>query len=88
MAVVFIPALLRTYTGGQPRVTVPGATLAEVFAALERDFPGIGGRIVDSGRVRPEIAVAIDSEPAGAGLLSPVGTGSEVYLLPAIGGGS
>ncbi len=88
MPVVFIPSLLRSYSGGRDRVRVPGKTLREVFENLERECPGIRDRIIADGRIRPEISVSVDNDLVDTGLLFPVQEDSEIYLLPAISGGS
>jgi molybdopterin converting factor small subunit len=59
-----------------------------VFDNLERECPGIRDRIIADGRIRPEISVSVDNELVDTGLLFPVRETSEVYLLPAISGGS
>lgn len=87
MAVVWIPAPVRDLTGGQERVTAPGATVAEVIAALDRAYPGVRDRLCEAGALRPGLAVAVDAQLARRGLLEPVGETSEVHFLPAIGGG-
>jgi molybdopterin converting factor small subunit len=88
MPTVFIPSLLRSYTGDRSKVEVEGRTLRQVFENLERECPGIGARIVEDGRIRPEISVAVDNELVDTGLIFPVSETSEVSLLPAISGGA
>ncbi len=89
MAVVFIPASMRTLTGGVDRVTVQGSSLRQIVNNLEAAYPGMGARIVVDGQVRPEIAVAIDGDTCEEGaLLEPVKEDSEVHFLPSIAGGS
>jgi molybdopterin synthase sulfur carrier subunit len=87
MPTVFIPSLLRGYSGGRARIPVTGSTLRQVFDDLERQCPGIRARIVADGRIRPEISISVDNELVDTGLLFPVSETSEVYLLPAISGG-
>ncbi|HTE84756.1 MAG TPA: MoaD/ThiS family protein [Dehalococcoidia bacterium] len=88
MAVVWIPALLQAISGGDRTATVPGATLREVITNLDARYPGMKDRLLDDdGRLRPEIAAAIDGETEHWGLLEPVKESSEVHFIPAIGGG-
>jgi molybdopterin synthase sulfur carrier subunit len=68
-------------------LSADGARLRDVINDLERQFPGIAARLVESGRLAAGIAVAIDGEIASMGLLSPVGAASEIHFLPAVGGG-
>ncbi len=56
---VLIPAALHSYTGGSP-VRATGATLAELFDDLERQFPGLAFRVVDErGRLRPNMRIFV-----------------------------
>lgn len=87
MPVVWIPALLRNLAQGQEQVTVPGGTVGEVVAELERRFPGLRARLCDANGLRPGIAVSVDAQIARLGLAQPVSEKSEVHFLPAIGGG-
>jgi molybdopterin converting factor small subunit len=88
MAIVWIPPLMRDLTAGQETVTVSGATVRDVIAALDCSFPGIQERLCDAHGIRAGITVAIDTEIARLGLGQAVGADSEVHFLPAIGGGS
>jgi molybdopterin synthase sulfur carrier subunit len=87
MAVVRIPSLLQSLTGGTAVVELPGHTVREVFDALDRAYPGIGARLMEDGQLRPELAVGVDGEIAPLGLLQPVRDDSEIVIMPAVGGG-
>jgi molybdopterin converting factor small subunit len=87
MPTVIIPALLRPLTNGQERVAVRGATVRQVVEDLERQFPGIETHLIEDGDLKSGIAVSIDGEMGIGGLLDPVKATSEIYFLPAIGGG-
>jgi sulfur-carrier protein len=87
MPTVIVPALLRPLTNGQERVAVRGSTVRQVVEDLERQFPGIKTHLVEDGELKSGIAVSIDGEMGVGGLLDPVKETSEVYFLPAIGGG-
>jgi len=57
---VLIPSALRSYTDGRNWVEARGATLAEVFDELERQYPGIRFRAVDEqGRLRRHVRVFV-----------------------------
>ena len=88
MALVWIPSLLRGLTGGQDRLTVPGATVGQIIDELDRRFPGIKARLCDADALRPGLAVAVDTQLARLGLAQPVGDHSEVHFLPAVSGGA
>src|SRR5437867_890325 len=87
MALVFIPSLMRNLTGGRDRVEVEGKTLRQVIDNLDKACPGIKDLVVEDGRVRPGIALAVDGVLSATGLMGQVPEGSEVQILPAIGGG-
>lgn len=87
MPTVIVPALLRQLTNGQERVSVRGTTLRQVVEDLERQFPAIKKHLIEDDDLKSGIAVSIDGEMAVGGLLDPVKETSEVFFLPAIGGG-
>jgi len=87
MAVVHIPSQLRELAAGVGQVEIEGATLGEVIAALDRQFPGLADRLVDGQRLAPGLAASIDGHLTARGLLAPVRPDSEIHFLPAIGGG-
>ncbi|MCC6858146.1 MAG: MoaD/ThiS family protein [Bryobacterales bacterium] len=88
MARVYIPALLRGFSGGREVIEIAGTTVREVIENLERDCPGIRDRLLESGRLRSNISVAVDGEVSPEGLREPVAPESEVHFIPAIRGGS
>jgi molybdopterin converting factor small subunit len=87
MATVVIPALLRKFTDGKDRVTASGRNIGQLIEDLERQFPGLREQLIEDGEVKPSIAVSIDGEMGTGGVLEPVRESSEVFILPAIGGG-
>ena len=87
MPIVWVPAQLRDLTGGRETVAVPGRTVGEVVAELDRLHPGIRERLCEGDGLRPGLSVAVDDQIARFGLGEPVGENSEVHFLPAIGGG-
>jgi molybdopterin converting factor small subunit len=87
MPVVYIPALLRQFSGGRDAVRVSGSTLGEALAHLEELCPGIGAHLLDKDAIRPKLAVAIDSEVIEGWDSSRVDEGSEIYfVIPQSGG--
>ena len=88
MAVVHIPTQMRPFTDGRDCVEVAGATLRQVFAALEAEWPAMREQIVQDGLIRPQLAVAVDGAIAESGLVQAVSEDAEIYLIPAIGGGA
>jgi sulfur-carrier protein len=87
MATVVIPALLRKLTDGKDRVTANGRNVGQVIEDLERQFPGLRDQLIENGDLKPSVAVSIDGEMGTGGVLDRVKESSEVFFLPAIGGG-
>ncbi len=88
MARVFIPTMLQSMTGGVKQVDFEAQTVRRVIDRLDQLYPGMKDRLVEDGRLRPNLAVAVDGEVARMGLLQKVGENSEVHFVPAIGGGT
>jgi len=87
LSAVFIPAPLRSYTGGRSRVTAGGATVAAVLAELDRQYAGIRFRMIDEqDAIRPHIKIFVNQEQARR-LDAPVAAGDEVIILTALSGG-
>ena len=82
-----IPAGLRSFCEGASRVEVAGATIGEVLRAVDGRCPGFFARVVDEGRLRPELAFAINGEVVPLALHDPVEQGTELTIVPALGGG-
>ena len=87
VAVVYIPTILSSLTGGKSPVEVEGTTVRQVIDNLERSWPGIRDRLVAGDRLRPNISVAVDGEISPLGLLERVSAKSEVHFVAAISGG-
>jgi sulfur-carrier protein len=87
MAVVYIPAALRTLTGGETKVSVPGETLREVLDGLDAAYPGLKGRLVEGERMAPGLAVFVDGAVPATGLRAKLSPDAEIHFAPAIAGG-
>ena len=87
MPTVYIPTLLQAVNGGKSAVQVDGETVHQVIDNLEKAYPGIRERLMDQGKLRPNISVAVDGEVTPIGLLEAVGPQSEVHFVAAIKGG-
>lgn len=87
---VTVPYALRAYTGGEDTVELHAATLAQVVAALESRFPGLGYRLLDDqGRMRRYVLVLVNDDPVAH--LDPASVtlrdGDTVHFLPSTAGG-
>jgi molybdopterin converting factor small subunit len=84
---VRIPTPLRSYTGERASGEAEGATVGELFADLDRRYPGLRFRVVDEqGRVRRHMKVFVNDE-AVRELDTPVGPSDEITLMQALSGG-
>ncbi|KUP96219.1 MoaD/ThiS family protein [Thermobifida cellulosilytica] len=86
---VRIPTILRNLTGGAKAVDGEGATLSELITNLDKNYPGIGERLVENGQLRRFINVYLNDEDVRflGGLDTPVSDGDTVTVLPAVAGG-
>jgi len=87
LAAVIIPAGLRSFCEGASRVEVPGATIGEVLRAVDTRCPGFFARVVEDGRLRPELAFALNGEVVPLALHDRVDAATELTIVPALGGG-
>lgn len=84
---VFIPPLLQKHTDGRREVDVDAATVGDVIDELERQFPGLAGRLREGESLRSGLMVAVDSTISDRGLLQELSPDCEVHFLPSVGGG-
>ena len=84
---VILPTPLADYTGKAREVQARGATLAEVFEDLDRQFPGLRFRVIDEqDAIRPHIKVFVNRAQAASigALLAPT---DEILVVAALSGG-
>jgi molybdopterin synthase sulfur carrier subunit len=87
---VSIPTPLRPLTDNLDTVEVEGASVADLLAALDKKYPGIGERLLDAqGNVRRFVNVYVNGEDVRflQEKATPVKDGDEVSIVPAIAGG-
>ena len=83
---VLIPTPLRSYTNTS-EVEASGATLAEVLADLDRQFPGLRFRVVDEqDAVRPHIRMFVKGEQV-FDLARALRASDAVQIVQALSGG-
>ena len=86
VTVVLAGALTTLFPGAPRRLSVQAASVREMVAALDADWPGMGDRIVDSTpAIRRHMNVFVDGTRAA--LDTPLKDGAEVFVLTAISGG-
>ena len=87
---VRIPTPLRSLTSGQDVVDAAGETLQHIVLDLERQFPGIGDRVIDEdGEIRRFVNLFVNGEDVRFldGLHTAIKQGDEVSIVPAVAGG-
>ncbi|MCL5048171.1 MAG: MoaD/ThiS family protein [Firmicutes bacterium] len=87
---VRIPTQLRSLTGGNSEVAVEGGTVKEVIDNLEKNYPGIGERLLDeSGSLRRFVNVYLVDEDIRFldGLNTSLNPGQSLSIVPAVAGG-
>ncbi len=83
---VHIPTPLRSYTNA-PIVEANGATIAEMFADLERRYPGIRFRVInEQNQIREHIRIFVNQTIAD-NLNVPLALNDQVRIVMAISGG-
>ena len=87
MATVYIPSLMQKLSDGESKVEIEGSSVRQIVNNLDAAYPGFKERLVEDGRIKGSISVAIDGEITPLGMLEKVGENSEVHFLPAIAGG-
>ena len=93
---VRVPAALRRLADDRARLEVwfgseAPVTAGEVLSALGACYPGVHDAALDErGRVRPHVNVFVgpNNIRLADGLATPVPPGAEVWILPAVSGGS
>ena len=84
---VAIPSPLRSYTGQRQEVEAAGASIAELLADLERQFPGIRFRMIDEqDQLRPHMRIFVNRRET-RNLDTKLASGEEVHIFQALSGG-
>ena len=78
---------MQNLSNGEQRVVVEGKNVRQIIESLDHKYPGFKERLVEEGRVKPNISVAIDGAITPLGMIEKVSEESEVHFLPAISGG-
>jgi molybdopterin converting factor small subunit len=88
---VYIPTPFRVHTGQQARVEVDVTDVAALLAELETRFAGLRGLVrTETGEVHHHVNVYVNNEEIGAlqGQATPLRSGDEVSIIPALAGGA
>jgi ABC-type oligopeptide transport system ATPase subunit/molybdopterin converting factor small subunit len=94
MSVTFsIPGPLRPFTDGRSQVVVQGSftTLRDALTALCAVHRGVRDRVfTEQGEIRQHVNLFVGNECVryGKGLATPISDGAEIFIVPAVSGGS
>jgi molybdopterin converting factor small subunit len=84
---VAIPSPLRSYTAQKSEVEATGASLAELLADLDRQYPGIRFRMIDEqDRLRPHMRLFVNKVETRT-LATSLSSADEVHIFQALSGG-
>ena len=89
-AILNIPSQLRPFVDGARRLELPDGTLDGALHNLDGQFPGLRDRLIDEfGEVRAFINIFVNGDDIIYlnGLLTLLGDGVEVDIVPSIAGG-
>jgi molybdopterin converting factor small subunit len=85
---VYVPGPLRSYTGGRSEVDAAGATLVEVLADLDRQYPGMRFRMIDEqDGIRTHIKLFVNEDQQKT-ITTPVPADAVVHIICALSGGA
>ncbi len=87
---VRIPGPLRRVTNGAQQVQVEATNIQQTIDALESKFPGMKERLCDeNGDLRYFVNIYLNGEDVRflQGVKTPLTTGDEVSIVPAVAGG-
>ncbi len=84
-----IPTPLREHTGGKSDVEVKDGTVQQALAELVTQFPAIGPKLFDKGKLRPYINIFVNDEDIRYldEMQTAVKDGQFILLIPAVAGG-
>jgi molybdopterin converting factor small subunit len=84
-----IPTPMREQTGGKAEVEVSGTTVKAALDDLLRQFPGVGPKLFDNGKLRPYVNVFVNDEDIRYldEMDTAITDGVIVALIPAVAGG-
>jgi sulfur-carrier protein len=87
---VRIPTLLQTITHGIEEADAPAGTVIAVINSLEEVYPGFGEKLIEGDRIKKFINIYVNEEDIRflQGEQTQAKDGDEIFIIPAIAGGS
>ena len=86
-ATVHLPrSLVALFPGSEKRMPATGGTVLDVIRDLDARVPGLANRVLDAGpSIRRHLNLFVDGQLAA--LDTPVPSGAQVHVIPAVSGG-
>ncbi|HMP02653.1 MAG TPA: MoaD family protein [Gemmatales bacterium] len=87
---LFIPPPLRSECAGATELNVPGASVRDLLAELERRHPALYRNVChETGSIRRHVNLFVNDDHIRdrQGLDTPLTAGDTVYILPSVSGG-
>ena len=87
---VRIPTPLRRLTNGQDKLEIESANVSEMIDSMESEFPGFKERLLDeNGELRYFVNIYLNGEDVRflEGVATPITSGDEISIVPAVAGG-
>ena len=72
---------MQNLSNGEQRVVVEGKNVRQIIESLDQKYPGFKDRLVEDGRVKPNISVAIDGEITPLGMIEKVSESIKFLML-------
>ena len=83
MPIVFVPSLMQKLCDGEQKQVIEGTNLRQVNDYLDSQYSGFKDRLVEDGKIKPNISVAVDGDITPLGMIQKVRPDSEVHFLHA-----
>ncbi len=86
---LFVPTPLRKLTGGNSKVQLSAASIADLIEQAETKYPGFRERVMERGEIKRFINVFVNGVDIRTlqGQATPIKDGDEVSVIPAMAGG-
>ena len=86
---VRVPSVLHKVTQGEKLLRYDSATVRELLAAIDKDYPGFADQLMENGELRRFVNIFLNDEDIRflAQLDTPVADGDAIAILPALAGG-
>jgi MoaD family protein len=91
MITIYVPGVLRQYSGGAAELSVSASNIRSAFEQIEQNYPALYRSVCDeTGMVRRHVNVFVNSSDMRdrEGLDTALAQGDVVTIMPAVSGGA